>query len=109
MELSGTLSNPALPQELDRLAGYKRPLDSRPPRPAAHPRQRPGITVASIVYKTLADATQPMRAKQIHTACEDELGHSVPWSIVQTCLSDHTRGNKPRFTRLGRGLYKLVR
>ena len=109
MELSGTLSNPALPHELDCLARYKQALDSREPRPAVRSTPRPGISVASTVYKILAAATQPMRAKQIHTACEAELCHPVSWSTVQTCLSDHSKGGKPRFTRLRRGLYTLAR
>ena len=33
------------------------------------------LSVASIVYKALAEASQPIRAKDIHRACEDELGN----------------------------------
>ena len=46
-----------------------------------------------------------MRAKDIHRACEDELGQPVSWSTVKTCLSDHSRGTRPRFARVGYGLY----
>ena len=46
-----------------------------------------------------------MRAKDIHRACEDELGHPVSWSTVKTCLSDHSRGTRPRFERVAYGLY----
>ncbi len=46
-----------------------------------------------------------MRAKDIHRACEDELGRPVSWSTVKTCLSDHSRGAGQRFQRVGHGLY----
>jgi hypothetical protein len=46
-----------------------------------------------------------MPAKDVHRACEDELGHPVSWSTVKTCLSDHSRGKRPRFARVGHGLY----
>jgi len=52
-----------------------------------------------------AEATTPMRAKDIHRACEHELAHAVSWSTVKTCLSDHSRGTRPRFARVGYGLY----
>ena len=109
MELSGTLSNPALPLELGRVALHKRALDSREPRPAPASTPRASITVASTVRKILADAAQPMHAKQIHTACEAELCQRVPLSTVQTCLTDHSKGTSPRFTRIRRGLYTVAR
>jgi len=62
-------------------------------------------SVASTVYKVISDAATPMRAKDINHACEDEVGHPVSWSTVKTCLSDHSRGTRPRFQRVAHGLY----
>jgi hypothetical protein len=46
-----------------------------------------------------------MQVKAIHRACEDELGHPVSRSTVKTCLSDYSRGTRPRFERVAYGLY----
>ena len=46
-----------------------------------------------------------MRAKDIHRAGEEELGRPVASSTVKTCLSDRSRGTRPRFERVGHGLY----
>jgi len=62
-------------------------------------------SVASIVYKVITEATNPIRAKDIHRACEDELGCLVSRSTVKTCLSEHSKGARPRFQRVGHGLY----
>jgi hypothetical protein len=77
MEQNGALSNPQVLLELESLT--KR--------------------------KVISEATSPMRAKDIHRACEDELGRPVAWSTVKTCLSDHSRGTRPRFERVAHGLY----
>jgi hypothetical protein len=62
-------------------------------------------SVASIVYKVITEATNPIRAKDIHRACEDELGCPVSRSTVKTCLSQQSKGARPRFQRVGYGLY----
>ena len=61
-------------------------------------------SVALIVYK-ITEATNPIRAKGIHCACEDELGCPVSRSTVKTCLSQQSKGARPRFQRVGYGLY----
>jgi hypothetical protein len=61
-----------------------------------------------MVYKVISEAASPMRAKDIHRACEEELGRPVAWSTVKTCLSDHSSGTRPRFERVGYGLYAPV-
>jgi len=105
MELNGALSNPQVPLELGTLLEGKAGLcsDARAlHRARIAPRT---ASVASIVYTVISEATTPMRAKDIHRACEDELGRPVSWSTVKTCLSDHSRGAGQRFQRVARGLY----
>jgi len=106
MELNGALSNPQVPLELGTLLEGKAGLLLR----SRHALQRARIaprtaSVASIVYTVISEATTPMRAKDIHRACEDELGRPVSWSTVKTCLSDHSGGAGQRFQRVARGLY----
>jgi hypothetical protein len=62
-------------------------------------------SVASIVYKVITEATNPMRAKDIHRACEDELGCLVSRSTVKACLSQQSKGARPLLQRVGHGLY----
>jgi hypothetical protein len=106
MELNGALSNPQVLLELESLTERKARLENR--RSRARPRSLVAprtSSVASIVYKVISEAATPMRAKEIHRACEVELGRPVSWSSVKTCLSDHSRGTRPRFERVGYGLY----
>jgi len=108
MELDGALSNPQVLLELESVTERKTELLSRRPRALPRSRVAPRTSsVASTVYKVISEATKPMRAKDIHRACEDELEHSVSWSTVKTCLSDKSRGTSRRFARVGRGLYAL--
>ena len=111
MELDGALSNPQVPLELGSLLERKAGLLLRRRHALHHARIAPRMSpVASIVYKILSEMTTPMRTKDIHRACEDELGRPVSWSTVKTCLSDHSRGAGQRFQRVGHGLYApLVR
>jgi hypothetical protein len=46
-----------------------------------------------------------MRVNAIRRAYEDELGRPVFRSTVKACLSDHSSGARPRFQRVGPGLY----
>jgi len=106
MELNGALSNPQAALELGALLKRKAGLLLRRGHALHHARIAPRTaSVASTVYKILSEATTPMRVKAIHRACEDELGRPVSWSTVKTCLSDHSRGARPRFQRVGHGLY----
>lgn len=106
MELNGALSNPQVPLELGTLLEQKTELLLRRKHALHRPRIAPRTaSVASTVYKIVSEAPTPMRAKDIHRACENELGRPVSWSTVKTCLSDHSRGVRPRFERVGHGLY----
>ncbi len=104
MEPNGALSNPQVPLELESLTERKAELLRRRGRTLPCSRLAPRTSsVASVVYKVIFEATAPMRAKDIHRACEDELGRSVSWSTVKACLSDHSRGARPRFERVAHG------
>jgi len=49
-----------------------------------------------------------MRIRDIHAACERELGRPIPSSTVKDSLSEHTNGLPPRFIRITRGFYGLA-
>ena len=108
MELNGALSNPQAALELGALLKRKAGLLLRRTQTPHHAQITPRTaSVASTVYKILSEATTPMRVKAIHRACEDELGRPVSWSTVKTCLSDHSRGTRPRFERISYGQYAI--
>ena len=111
MELNGALSNPQVPLELGTLLERKAGLLGGHRHALHGARIAPRTaSVASVVDKVVSGAANPMRAKDVHRACEDELGRRVSWSTVKSCLSDHSRGARPRFQRVGHGLYApLVR
>ena len=108
MELNGALSNPQVPLELGTLLERKAGLLQRRRHALHDVRIAPRTSsVAYIVYKVISEAAKPMRAKDIHRACEDELEHPVSLSTVKSCLSDKSRGKRRQFARVGRGLYAL--
>jgi len=110
MELNGALSNPRLRLEgsLERLLALRKPAArSVVERDVAAP-PRPG-RVARTVTEVLLRADAPMRAREVHRACEALLGGPVSWSTVKDCLSEHSSGVRPRFSRVDYGRYELLR
>jgi hypothetical protein len=112
MELSGALSSPFTSDkhlliklnELQRRFVEKaqgRPLQPRP----APPRQ---TRVLDLVTLVLTQASQPMRARQIHADAETLAGQDVLWSSVKASLAAGASGEPPRFERLSRGMYRLA-
>ena len=108
MELSGTLSNPLLQVELAPPARISRSRAGDERVHSAAPRARPAHTVAARIVEVLQRAAGPMRIRDIHAACERELGRPIPSSTVKDSLSEHTNSPAPRFIRITHGFYGLA-
>jgi hypothetical protein len=111
MGLLGCYSNPEIQDRLRRLSEkLDRLVISDPtPRPSGRQDRRlRGGLVPGAIEKILHEATDPMRARDIHADVEELLGRSVPASSVKNWLAKHAQGNQPRVVRLKRGKYRLV-
>jgi hypothetical protein len=89
---------------LDRLAAS----DAVPRLSARHDRKLRGGLVPKAVERVLADSSEPMRARDIHTKVEKILGRPVPASSVKNWLAKHAQREKPRLVRLDRGRYRAI-
>lgn len=107
MELGGALSNPACFERLNRLNLKRRDLLRSPLPTKASPSPLKQGAVLNAVVELLAERSQPMRVMDIHAEVEGLLGSAIPKGTVKACLSNHARGEAPRFRRLGRGVYEL--
>jgi hypothetical protein len=56
----------------------------------------------------LERAVQPMRARDIHAAAEQLAGKSLRWTSVKAALAAGALGRRPRFQRVGYGVYQLA-
>ena len=56
----------------------------------------------------LARAGQPMRACQIHAAAKQLAGEPLLWTSVKAALAAGASGQRPRFQRVGHGIYQLT-
>jgi len=103
-------SNPQLRVELARLSLIHEQLLAsaaarpRAPRPAP-PRPSPVLETITLV---LARAGQPIRACQIHAAAKQLAGEPLLWTSVKAALAAGTSGQRPRFQRVGHGVYQLA-
>jgi hypothetical protein len=66
-------------------------------------------TVSGAVLAVLARTCEPMRFIEIHASVEALLEMPVSRSSVKQFLSDERRHRKPRFVRLRRGVYQLLK
>jgi hypothetical protein len=57
----------------------------------------------------LDDHGGPMQAKEVHASVEAMLGESVRWASVKAALAANIAGRSPRFMRVAKGPYQLVR
>lgn len=67
-----------------------------------------GVVQRAIV-KALVAAERPMGLAEVQTEVESLLGQSVSLNSIKWCLSTGARGGKPRFERVARGCYRLIR
>src|SRR5689334_11996913 len=105
MDLSGTLSNPSLLEQLGQPARISRSTAMvapvRLPPPARVTR-----TVATTIHDVLQQAATAMRVGDIHAACEAELGRSIPRSTVKGYLHTSARSPGNSIERARHGLYR---
>ena len=109
MELNGALSNPRLRLEIQRWAKCQaRLLDLDPGAAtrAAVP-DRPG-RVAHEVQRVLAEAGEPLRAKEVHRRCQLSLGEAVSWSTVRQALMEAHRSRRSPVARVAYGTYAVT-
>jgi len=65
-------------------------------------------TVVTALLAVLAQADGPMRYIEIHQAVEAMLGFPVCRSSTKQLLSAEAGHRKPRFERVGRGIYQIL-
>ena len=105
MELNGALSNPRVVLEIQRTAELRQNLLGRStarPVPDAVT-ARPGA-VSDVVVTVLALAGRPMRACEVHRACEELTGGVVRWGTVKNVLSS-SAARHGMIRRLSYGTY----
>jgi hypothetical protein len=110
LELNGARSNPRLAVELSRLGVLH---DELLRRDFANPREpRPVPAKVSPVLETvtlvLELAERPMRACEIHAAACELDGAPLRWTSVKAALSAGVTGKRPRFRRVGHGVYETT-
>jgi len=109
MDLPGQLSNPLVKTKWVDLQG--RLIALRASGAAARPSGRLRSVraqgqVRDIIDRLLQQAGEPMRARELHSAVEEELGETVPWSSIGNCLARNSAGPATRFERVGYGRYR---
>jgi hypothetical protein len=111
VELTGTLSNPLVKVELQRLVAVCREIarehaGNKPPAvPVEPPPKQP--PVIRTVIKILRQAGRSMRAKEIHLAVEQGISQGVSWSTVKNALADEVAKPAGRVERVGYGRYRM--
>ncbi len=104
----GALSNPRVELEIQdstkRVSGLLAKTSSEIKPAAVKP--RPG-EIYQTVYEVLSGSVGAMRAKEIHLACEQRLGHPIVWGTIKQCLSANSMGPNSKYLRVGHGRYVL--
>ena len=112
MGLVAALSNTQAEVLLKRLTDRGWRQVRRAPAPS-HARSRDGKlkfgTVSGAVLAVLTQADSPLRFIEIHAEVEVLLNMPIARSSVKQFLSAESRHRRPRFDRVGRGRYQLVR
>jgi len=65
--------------------------------------------VLETVTLVLERAGKPMQARAIHEAACELAGEPLLWKSVKSALSAGVIGERPRFRRVGHGVYQLAR
>ena len=110
MELNGARSNPRVGVELSRLGELH---DYLLRKALANP-QAPRSVLAKVspvletVIRVLEQAGKPMQAREIHAAAEQLAGEPLLWKSVKAALSAGVTGERPRFLRVGHGVYEIA-
>src|SRR5260370_15504415 len=104
MDLSGAFSNPRVTDEgLRTLSTLCHRLLSRgraSPKTPKAPKTRSG-EVARTIDPVLSEEGRAMRGNEIQRAAEQRLGHPLSSSPLRDSLSEHSKGPKSRYLRVG--------
>jgi hypothetical protein len=110
MELNGALSNHVTDYKLSKLGAIctrllrkaaVNPLELRP-APVEQP------SVVGFVLLALEQSERPMRATEIFEAACKLADERLVWSTVKSALSAGSKGERPRFRRIGWGVYEAA-
>jgi hypothetical protein len=106
VELNGALSNPH--KRLGWAKLEKAITGARAKKPERGPKAEPLARAGAIkqaVIRALELADHPLRLKEIHHACEDQLGRRVSYDTVKDCVHKHARGTMAILARVDHGIY----
>ena len=109
MELNGALSNPRVALEgwLESLAGLHGELRRLAAAERARPRLRPrAMRVQAAVEAIVEEAGRPMRVRDICAELAKCRAGAFDKASVRKTLNNGSHGEKPRFRRIGWGLYE---
>lgn len=107
MDLTGALINQqAKLARLDRLRHKLLRQANKAPRSQTAFPPRSGAIQQGVI-DVLAASPEPMQFIEVHAAVERLLSMPVSKETVKDCLWKGARGEKPRFERVRRGLYRL--
>jgi hypothetical protein len=62
--------------------------------------------IQEAVFRVLAEADRPLRAREIHTAAERLAGTTVSWNTVKDCLHKNARRPDSPIERVSFGRYR---
>jgi hypothetical protein len=107
MELNGALLNRALLESLRCSGDLARRLVQLPPKERAEHRlpRRSGV-VRNAVFRVLAAAEGPLRAREIHAAAEALAGEPLAWNTVKDCLHTGAGTTGVPIERVRHGWYR---
>jgi hypothetical protein len=110
MRLVGQFSNPSsrLQTVLEAFPDGSSAPGTTPTAPDFGMQKLGNGVVQRAIVKVLASADLPMRARDIWSAVERLLGHSVPQNSVWWALSVGAKGERPLFERVAYGSYRLA-
>ena len=111
VRLVGQLSNPSTRLRIV-LDAFPDGFPGQPPGPVVRQpvmRKLGNGVVQRAIVKALGAAERPMGLAEVQTAVESLVGQSVSLNSIKWCLSTGTRDKEPRFERVARGCYRLIR
>jgi len=85
-----------------------RPLGARSEpesQPQSQTRPRAGA-IQAVVFRVLAAADKPLRAREIHRAAQNLAGTALSWNTVKDCLHKNARRPDSPIERVAHGRYR---
>jgi hypothetical protein len=106
MELNGALLNRGRLADADLLVGRLAESPAPQTQSQSHIPPRAGAVQAAVI-RALAEADQPLRAREIHQAAEKLAGTELSWNTVKDCLHKHARRPDSPIERVSHGRYRV--